>query len=117
MDILTVGDVFFVYAVIRDAAGDQAASGDITLGIRKPDDTTEAAIVDDATMDDLDIINADNARNPDWTDLTTTTGVYVSNVDCDSAGNWWGRWSAEDPLTFAEQFAFYVYPQRVVVAP
>lgn len=114
-DALIVGEARFAYIVVTDDEGAQAASDDIALDVRFPDDSTDTAMLDDASSDDLDIINALQASNPDWVDLTATTGVYVASVDCDQAGNYWLRWSATDPLLLATQEAFYVYPQRVVL--
>jgi hypothetical protein len=108
-----VGDVFFGYVVNRDSAGTQVASNDIACVVRKPDGTEAGQTEAGASAGDLTAINAANELNPDWTDLVSTTGVYVVNVTIDQAGSWWVRWSATDPVRFAEQQAFYVDVRRV----
>jgi hypothetical protein len=110
---LSVGDVFYGYVVNRDSAGAQAASVDIACKVKKPDGTEATASHAGATSGDLTAINNANALNPDWTDLVSTTGVYVVNVSLTQAGSWWLRWSATNPVQFAEQQAFYVDAQRV----
>lgn len=112
-NILNVGDIFFAYIVIRDVEGDQTASNDIAYALRPPSGTASSDAPAQATSDDLDAINLDNVRNPDWEVLTSNVGVYVANIELTEAGSWWLRWSATDPVQLAQQEAFYVYPQRV----
>jgi hypothetical protein len=110
---LHVGDILFAYTIIKNGAGTQTDSNDVAFKTLRPSGTVTTETHRQATSTDLSEINTLNATTGGWTDLSTTTGVYVSEVNTDEAGAWWWQWIATDPIQYVDEGTQWIFEQQV----
>lgn len=83
-----VGDDVTVFAVFRDADGDQAAPDEVVLHVLDPA-TGESEVVTNEAAGAGDVAAA--AAELDET-LADETGLFKATIEPDSAGVWWYAW-------------------------